>query len=1252
VTASRPRTTATHCPYCALQCGISLTAGNGPVSLAPADFPTNRGRLCAKGWSSVELLDHPERLTRPLVRAVAGDRTSPLVESTWDEALDRLVAAIEATRTEHGRDAVGCFGGGGLTNEQAYQFGKFARVALRSSSIDYNGRWCMSSAAGAAVRAFGLDRGMPFPLSDLAEADVVLVVGGNPAETMPPLMQYLEAGRSAGALHVVVDPRRTPTAQQAGLHLQPLPGTDLALANGLLHVVVAEGLVDEAYVAARTTGFDDVRAAVAGYWPDRVERITGVPVAELRRTAFALARAARAVVLTARGAEQHRSGTDTAQAWINLALALGLPGRPGSGWGTVTGQGNGQGGREHGQKADQLPGYRKLTDPAARAHVAAVWGVDPDTLPGPGPSAFELLDGLGTDGGVRTLLVLASNVAVSAPDARRVVRRLRDLDFLAVSDFFLSETAALADVVLPSAMWAEEEGTMTNLEGRVVRRRRAVAAPPEVRDDLALLAELAGRLGTGHLFSADPETVFAELGRASAGGPADYSGITYGRIDREEGVFWPCPAGPDGAPDHPGTPRLFTERFATPDGRARFLPVEHVAPHEEPDAEYPYVLTTGRVLAQYQSGAQTRRTPSLQRMAPEPRAELHPDLAARLGIVQDDVVELSTRRGRATFTATVTDTIRPDVVFAPFHWGGRSSANALTDPALDPISRMPAFKTCAVAVTRVGAAEAGDPTASPSAVPLVADVPPETVLGGPRRALPREPRTGSRSRLVVVGNGMAGARFVEEVLRRGGGDRFAVTVIGEEPHGNYNRILLPPLLAGEKRESDLLLNDHDWYADRGVRLRAGTTVTGLDRAARQITCSDGTVEPYDHLVLATGSRSFLPPLTGLQSAPGQLLPGAHLFRTVDDVRAILGEARVHRRAVVLGGGLLGLEAARALVEHGLRVDVVHAGPHLMETQLDRDAGELLQRGVEGLGIGVHVGAMATEAIAGERFQGLRLDDGRRVDGDLLVVAAGVRPETTLARAAGLPVERGVLVDDQLRTDDRRVSAIGECAQHRGRVYGLVAPVWEQAAVLAEVLAGTDPAAGYPGSRTATKLKVAGLEVATMGAKAPEPDDEHVVISEPRRGVHLSAIVRDDCLVGATLIGDIRRAAALAHAYDRGTPLPAERFRLLVDVAGAATQVAVGDLPADARVCQCNGVSKQTVCDAVAAGCGSLDAVMGSTRAGTGCGSCRRDLQELIDMSAGRGTDRDSNSEEVEIMIPQPRRPEVPARAALPTGAPR
>ncbi|MFB8771347.1 molybdopterin oxidoreductase family protein [Streptomyces broussonetiae] len=711
--------TPTHCPYCALQCGMNLTpAPDGTVEVTErADFPVNRGALCGKGRTAPAVLSSRVRLTSPLVR-----RDGDLAPATWDEALDRIAEGLRSVRDAHGADALGVFGGGGLTNEKAYSLGKFARVVLGTSQIDYNGRFCMSSAAAAGIKAFGVDRGLPFPLEDIPRTGCVILVGSNLAETMPPALRYLTELKENGGTLVVVDPRRTKTAEQADLHLMPRPGTDLALALGLLHLIVAEGRVDEEYVRERTVGWEDARAAAMAHWPEYVERITGVSVPELRETVRLFCEPETAMVLTARGPEQQSKGTDTVGAWINLTLATGRAGRPLSGYGCLTGQGNGQGGREHGQKADQLPGYRKLTDPAARRHVAEVWGVDPDSLPGPGRSAYELLDALGTD--VRALLLMASNPVVSAPRAAHVEERIRALDFLAVCDVVLSETAALADVVLPVTQWAEETGTMTNLEGRVLLRRRALTPPDGVRSDLEVMRELADRLGVEKGFPTDPEEVFEELRRASAGGAADYSGITYRRLAEENGVFWPCPAtdagGGDGedasldtTPDdparegdtvHPGTPRLFLDRFATEDGRARFAPVTHRAIAEEPDDEYPVLLTTGRVVSQYQSGAQTRRVDELNAAAPGPFVELHPRLAARLGAAEGDPVAVVSRRGRAVAPARITTGIRPDTVFMPFHWPGEGRANTLTNPALDPTSRMPEFKACAV---RVEAVEGG-----------------------------------------------------------------------------------------------------------------------------------------------------------------------------------------------------------------------------------------------------------------------------------------------------------------------------------------------------------------------------------------------------------------------------------------------------------------------------------------------------------------------------------------------------------------
>jgi assimilatory nitrate reductase catalytic subunit len=658
-------------------------------------FPVSRGALCIKGWTSAETLRHPERLTRPLVRREDGR----LAAATWDEALDRIAEGIRALQSRYGRDAVGVFGGGSLTNEKAYLLGKFARVALRTRFIDYNGRFCMSSAAAAALKAFGVDRGLPFPLDHLAGAGAILLVGSNLAETMPPVMGYLETQRARGGTLIVADPRRTPTAQAASLHLRLIPGSDAALANGLLHILIRDDLVDRAYIRSRTEGFERARGMAATYWPGRVERITGVPEADLERAARLLGTARSSIVLTARGPEQQAQGVANTLAFINIALALGQVGHAFGGYGCLTGQGNGQGGREHGQKADQLPGYRRIDDPAARAHVAAVWGVPEEEIPGPGVSAFEMLDRLGPEGGIRSLLVFGSNPAVSAPDARRVEERLRALDLLVVSDFFLSETAALADVVLPSAQWAEEEGTMTNLEGRVLRRRRAIAPPPQVRDDLQILSALAERLGRGcHFRDEGARAVFDELRRASAGGPADYSGITYEKLEQRRGVYWPCPD-----EGHPGTARMFLKTFPRPGGRALFHAVSHLSPAEEPEADYPLFLTTGRVLAQYQSGTQTRRVRQLAALAAGPQAEMHPALARRHGIRDGDPVRLATRRGRATFAARLTDAIREDTVFVPFHWGGEGSANALTNPALDPTSGMPEFKVCAARLERAGA---------------------------------------------------------------------------------------------------------------------------------------------------------------------------------------------------------------------------------------------------------------------------------------------------------------------------------------------------------------------------------------------------------------------------------------------------------------------------------------------------------------------------------------------------------------------
>ncbi|MBO0728740.1 MAG: nitrite reductase small subunit NirD [Acidimicrobiaceae bacterium] len=689
VTDPRSSSVATHCPFCALQCGMGLRPVDTGVQVEPdRSFPVNEGRMCVKGWASVGLVDSPSRLTAPLVRDAAGC----LQPASWKAALDEIARRIEAIQSAYGPDAVGVFGSGALTNEKAYLLGKFARVALRTSNIDYNGRYCMSSAAVAQNRAFGVDRGLPFPVADIAKTESLVLWGANPADTMPPLMHWIEKMKAAGGMLVVVDPRRTSTADAADLHVQPVPGTDLAVALGLLHLADASRLIDNDYLESRTCGWDAVRQSVTSWPPGRVEAVSGVAEVQLRRLLDALARPGSSMLLTGRGPEQQSRGADTVSALINLMLALGRPGRPASGFGCLTGQANGQGGREHGQKADQLPGYRSITDPSDRAAVAAAWGVDPSELPGPGLSATEMLDRIGSPGGVRALLVFGSDIRVASPDSASLRSRLSALDLLVVADSLPNGTTEHAHVVLPVTQWAEEDGTTTNLEGRVIRRRRATDPPPGVRSDIDILAGLAERWGLASKFTfPSAQAVFDELRRASAGSRADYSGISYSRLDSERGVFWPCLS-----EEHPGSPNLFGSRFAHTDGRARMVVVNYRPAAEEPDVHYPLYLTTGRYREHYNSGSQTRQLERLLQARPKPRLQIHPSLAASLGIREGTPVAVESRRGSAVFEVEVTDGIRNDTVFAPFHWDGDQSANQLTNSALDPLSRMPEFKICAV----------------------------------------------------------------------------------------------------------------------------------------------------------------------------------------------------------------------------------------------------------------------------------------------------------------------------------------------------------------------------------------------------------------------------------------------------------------------------------------------------------------------------------------------------------------------------
>ncbi len=462
-----------------------------------------------------------------------------------------------------------------------------------------------------------------------------------------------------------------------------------------------------------------------------------------------------------------------------------------------------------------------------------------------------------------------------------------------------------------------------------------------------------------------------------------------------------------------------------------------------------------------------------------------------------------------------------------------------------------------------------------------------------------------KKKLIVIGNGMAGARTIEEILARGGGEQFAITVFGDEPYGNYNRILLSNVLNGSQDPAEIFLNGLDWYEQHSVTLRAGVRVDVIARPHKAIHADNGEWHQYDKLIIATGSRPSIPPIAALKQSNGDFRPGIFVFRTLDDCRKIADYAATCRRAVVIGGGLLGLEAARGLLNRGVEVHVIHLTGHLMNQQLDPQAGVILKHTIEAMGIQIHLKKLTKAVLGDTKVSGLAFEDGTTLDCDMIVIATGITPNAEIGSRWGLATERGIVVDDQLRSSDPDIYAVGECAQHRGRVYGLVAPLWEQAKVLADHITDANPDAAYQGSRIATKLKVMGVELASMGVIAPDGEHEDVVqFMEPKRGIYKKLIIRDGRLAGGILMGDISKAAYLMQAFDRGIRLPEERLALLFDTGAPSAQVTLDEMPDSVQICNCNGVSKGTIVNCVSGGKRSLKAVMETTRAGTGCGSCK------------------------------------------------
>ncbi|PGY08178.1 molybdopterin oxidoreductase family protein [Bacillus sp. AFS031507] len=685
------------CPYCSMQCKMqlieqSIVTRKKYITIGKEN-PTSEGRLCIKGMNAHQHAFHKDRLKYPLLK-VNGE----FVRVSWETALNEIKENFTKIQAESGLNALAVYGSASITNEEAYLLGKFARVALKTKYIDYNGRLCMSAAASAASQTFGLDRGFTNSLAEIPSTRCIILAGTNIAECQPTIMPYFEKAKDNGTYIIAIDPRETATTKIADLHLKPKPGTDAVLANGLLKVIIEENYVDKDFIQERVNGFEEVREYVLSLNLEEIEEITGVPIELIRKAAVRFGKEETGMIFTARGVEQHTNGSMTVRNFLNILVSTGKIGKPGCGYGAITGQGNGQGAREHGQKADQLPGYRSIENEEHREYVASVWGVNKDDLPRKGVSAYEMIEKI-HEGEIQGLFLMCSNPMVSNPNAHFVKEAIKKLKFFVAVELFVSETARLANLILPASSYLEDEGTMTNVEGRVTLREASYPCPGEVKHDWQIICEIARVLGKEKYFSfSSAEEIFTELRMASCGGNADYFGMTYERLRKEGGILWPCPA-----PDHRGTKRVFETSFAHSDGKAAMVVVPNIpeVPKEQLSEEFPLYLTTGRVMSHYLTGVQTRKSPALAARNVEPFMEIHPATALKFQIHDQSLVKIESRRGSIVVRSKWSETIRHDTIFVPFHWADSQNINLLVSKELDPSCKMPGFKVSVVKVSPV-----------------------------------------------------------------------------------------------------------------------------------------------------------------------------------------------------------------------------------------------------------------------------------------------------------------------------------------------------------------------------------------------------------------------------------------------------------------------------------------------------------------------------------------------------------------------
>ncbi len=1159
----------TTCSYCGVGCGILVKKdhkGNIRVEGDP-DHPVNKGMLCSKGMNlNYTVQDQSDRLLYPEMR---WSKAHPIQRVDWDTAMKRTAAVFASIIEKHGPDSVGFYVSGQCLTEEYYLANKLVKGYIGTNNIDTNSRLCMSSAVAAYTKMLGEDA-VPICYDDIEKADCFFISGANPAWCHPILFRRIEKHKEENpdVKIIVADPRKTETCAQADLHLPLNPGTDIYLCNAMARILIENGDADAEFIQNHVDGFEDYRESVFSLNVDEAAAICGLEAGQIRQAAAWIGDADGFITMWAMGLNQSVIGVKKNFSLISLNLITGQIGKPGSGPFSLTGQPNAMGGREVGGMASLLAAHRDLANPQHRQEVADFWGV-PEIREQPGYTATEMFDAL-DEGKLKAVWIIATNPMVSLPDVNKAEQALEKAKFVVVQDISeKSDTVQFADMVLPAAGHMEKEGTMTNSERRISHLEKVIEPPGEALPDAEILIRFAKAMGYRGFDFKNTGEIFEEYSRMTAGTNINISGLRYEILQEKNTVQWPL-----NNIHSNGTRRLFTNhRFYTENGRARLFPLDMPEnTSEKTSDEFPLVLTTGRIRDQWHTMTKTGKVNRLKQHISKPFLEIHPEDAARRGIEEGQTVRILNNRGEVKVHARITDRVRRGLVFLPMHWSkvnGKpvARANNLTLNLVDPISKEPDFKYSAVQVEKV---------------------------------------FKKREKIVVVGAGASAYRFVNSYREQNREDELHV--FSKEPHPFYNRVLLPEYVNEHLSWESLLKFKENEIEKLNIRLHASTAIKQIDRKNKIVVDDTGEVHTYDKLIVGTGSRAFVPPGEPIGE------PGVFTMRTRADADALKSHLGRDAHVLIIGGGLLGLELAAALNEIDLDITIVQLASRLMERQLDALSAELLMEFVGEKGISVHINdqvkQLQTEGHPGyERDKGIGaiLKSGKKLNCDAVVYAIGTRPNVEILKEAKVECGRGVLVDDSLQTSDPSIFAMGEIAEHRGKLNGITAAAEQQADIIARNLTG-DSLAMYEGSVSMNILKFSDLDLCSIGmpvVPSGEEGYEEILFIDKSERYYKKCIIKDDRLVGAILMGDKNEFAEFKDLIESKMELSNMRKTLLRS--GQAREPVLGK-----TVCSCNHVGRGNIEKLIETGCDDFRELCKKSGAGLGCGSCKPEVRQILD----------------------------------------